>query len=111
GGGGQEGATWRAWRTARGPAPRPSPEGGSPRGGPARPSHQGADRVDPPRRIVRARRRFRVILNTERTGVEQPDSLHHPVVQVDMTDLGPAERGVEGREGHRAGLPGAGGRD
>src|SRR5579863_9999488 len=73
-------------------APRPPPLC-------ARPLHQRAERVELPGGVMRARRGLRVVLDAERGRVEQPESLDHAVVEVDVADLGPAERRVEGREG------------
>src|SRR5215469_1812960 len=64
----------------------------------ARPLHQGAERVELPGRIVRARRCLRVVLNAERGCVNQPDSLDDSVVEVDVADLSPAEGCVKRRE-------------
>jgi hypothetical protein len=54
-----------------------------------------------------------VVLHAERGRVEQPDPLDHAVVEVDVADLGPAERRVKRveqllimrDEGPAAGLP------
>src|SRR6516162_3918245 len=59
--------------------------------GMARPFDKGTEGVELPGRVVRPRRGLRVILDAERGRVEQPDPLDHPVIEVDVTDLGPAE--------------------
>src|SRR6516162_8199310 len=81
-----------------GPEPMTSTERRSSRLGMARPLHQGAERVELPGRVVRARRGLRVVLDAERARVSQPDSLDDSVVQVDVADLGPAEGCVKRRE-------------
>src|SRR5947208_876271 len=78
-----------------GPEPMTSTERRSSRLDMARAFHQRAERVELPRRVVRARRRLGVVLHAERGRVEQPDPLDHPVVEVDVADLGPAERRVK----------------
>src|SRR5262249_30688571 len=54
---------------------------------PPGPLHQGAERVELPGRVVRAGGRLRVVLHAERGHVKQPQSLHHAVVEVHVTDL------------------------
>src|SRR5215472_14021101 len=53
--------------------------------------HQGTEGVELARRVVWPWRGLGVILDAERGRVEQPDPLDHPVIEVDVTDLGPAE--------------------
>src|SRR6266571_4361163 len=48
---------------------------------------------------MRARRGLRVELDAERGCVQQPDALDHAVVEIDVADLGAAERRVK-RRGH-----------
>src|ERR1700722_19848101 len=57
--------------------------------------HEGAELVEQARRVVRPRGGFRVVLDAEGRGVQHPEPFDHAVVQVDMTDPGPAEGGLE----------------
>src|ERR1700730_4106027 len=79
-----------------GPEPMTSTERRSSRLGIARPSHQGTERVELGRRVVWPRRGLRVVLHAERGRVEQPDALHHAVIEVDVADLRAPERRVKG---------------
>src|SRR6516225_595042 len=81
-----------------GPEPMTRTERRSSRRGMARPVHQGAERVELTRGVVRSRRGFGVVLDAERGRVEQPDPLHHPVIEVDVADLGPPEGRVKRRQ-------------
>src|SRR5437764_13975238 len=61
--------------------------------------HQLAEPGELPRRVVWPRRRLGVVLDAERRRVQQPQALDHPVVEVDVTDHGLAEFGIERRQG------------
>src|SRR5690242_12155231 len=87
----------------------PRATGAAPARCPSGPFHQRAERAELARRVVWAWRRLGVVLHAERGRVEQPDPLDHAVVEVDVADLGPAERRAEGLQRHRAHCPGAGG--
>src|SRR3954468_15223444 len=99
-------APWRAGprrsgRRARGRAHHAHPgklprTRGRPRGWKRRSfAHQLAEVLEEAGGVVRAGCGLGVVLDAERGTVEQPETLDHAVVEVDVADLGAAVRGLE----------------
>src|SRR5215472_1467547 len=80
-----------------GPEPMTRTERRSSRLGIRSPVHQGAERVELARGVVRPRRGFWVILDAECRCVQQPYPFDHPIVEVDVADLCAPEGRVKRR--------------
>src|SRR5579864_2753474 len=78
-----------------GPDPITSTDFRSSRLGTADPFEEGAEVVEVVGGVVRAWSGFRVVLHAEHRALEQPQALHHAVVEVDVADHGGAVGGAE----------------